>query len=288
MKKQLRKLNKNSFLAFVFVFGFLNLTMAQNGKFSYQFNTDTDNEGWLPQNSGTFTVSGGTMNVSFVNPYDGVTKARADLKHTDGETIHAGSYPIIAIKFTKPANCNVTFDTNLGAYRAGSNRYNTTYSSDNVYYYDIATYGFGTGSNTPGAGNMVSTTETTAVTTFQFKIADVTSTETGYAVDWIESFANVTDLEAKISGTLGIDDIINKNNAFKLYPNPSTNNSFSIEFGKGYNNSVSSVKIYSILGSLVLDKAINTNTNKITINHNLKSGVYIVKLDDSTSKLIVK
>lgn len=271
-----------------------NLITAQEGV-NQVFTAFND---WFVDNkpNGSSSVSGGHLNVTMGDQGNG--KYRADLKFQAGTnyTINSTTDKIIAVKFIgdRPATGafkvelhNATTNTwiNNGGAKYNSAGSIITTGGNNIYYFDFS------GDANYGTGDI-------EIDRIGFTLADVVD-PTNYTVDWIATFASTTDLEAykdtKDDGlsdedevVLGIDDIIAKNNAFKLYPNPSTNNSFSIEFGKGHNNSVSSVKIYSILGSLVLDKAVNINANKITINHNLKSGIYIVKLDDYTSKLIVK
>ncbi|WP_369077082.1 T9SS type A sorting domain-containing protein [Mariniflexile litorale] len=49
-----------------------------------------------------------------------------------------------------------------------------------------------------------------------------------------------------------------------------------------------SIKIYNTLGSLVLDKKVNANAKSITINHNLKAGVYFVNTGNKSIRLIAK
>ncbi|WP_370480310.1 PKD domain-containing protein [Tamlana flava] len=73
----------------------------------------------------------------------------------------------------------------------------------------------------------------------------------------------------------------------KVYPNPSQGHSFKILL-----NSVESkvhVKMYSILGRLVLDQDFNPSSKTIEIKQPLISGLYIIKVNDiGLAKLIVK
>lgn len=156
------------------------------GKLIYEFEVDGDNEGWTPQQSGTWTVSKGAMDVTFA-PTSG--KKRADLSQTTlPVTVQTGAYPIVAIKFNKPATCNITFDTNLGSVGNGSNKYKTDFMSQDVYYWDLSTQSFGT---------TLQTNQQLSLSTFQFKIADVPQTDPalGYTVQWIRTFASVQDLQ---------------------------------------------------------------------------------------------
>jgi hypothetical protein len=151
------------------------------GKHIWEFMTDGDNEGWVPQQSAAYTVSGGAVNVTF--PQTSGNK-RSDLakKANLPVVMHTGTYPILAIRFTKPDGARVTFDTNLGAFANGYNKYSTDFATKNVYYWDMSASGFGTGAPRPN--------EEISFTIFQFKIADIPQTDpaTGYKVEWIRTF----------------------------------------------------------------------------------------------------
>lgn len=153
------------------------------GKYVWEFMTDGDNEGWVPQQSAPSTVSGGAINVTF--PQASGNK-RSDLaKKTNLPVVmHTGTYPILAMKFTKPEGARVTFDTNLGAFANGFNKYATDFAAENVYYWDMSASGFGTGAPRPN--------EEISFTTFQFKIADIPQADpaTGYKVEWIRTFTS--------------------------------------------------------------------------------------------------
>jgi len=160
------------------------------GKLIYEFEIDGDNEGWTPQQGGTWTVNKNTLNVTFTQTSG---KKRADLAQTiNGNngtvTLHSGDYPIVAIKFNKPATCNITFDTNLGSVGNGSNKYKTDFQSSNVYYWDLSTQTI---------GSTLHTNEQISLSTFQFKIADVPQDDpaTGYSVQWIRTFASIQELQ---------------------------------------------------------------------------------------------
>jgi len=164
------------------------------GLLQYEFDIPGDNEGWTPQQGGTWTVASGALNVTFTQA---TGNKRADLAQTlNGSngtvTLHTGDYPIIAIKLNKPATCNITFDTNLGSVGNGSNKFKTDLASSNVYYWDLSTQAFGT---------TMHTNEQLDLKTFQFKIADIPQDDpaTGYNVQWIRSFKNVDDLKSFIN-----------------------------------------------------------------------------------------
>ncbi|NND63887.1 MAG: T9SS type A sorting domain-containing protein, partial [Flavobacteriaceae bacterium] len=84
-------------------------------------------------------------------------------------------------------------------------------------------------------------------------------------------------------GVLGVND--EDNNRFSMYPNPANNtvNIASTEAGSKL------VAVYDVLGKLVINTELNTDTLDIS---RLTSGVYIVKITQgnatSTKKLVVK
>ena len=157
------------------------------GKLVWEFGTDGVNEGWEPQQSGAWTVSGNALNVTFTQASG---NKRADLKQTTlPVVVHTGNFPIIAIKMTKPAGARITFDTNNGSFGNGFNKYSTDYADKDVYYWDMSALSIGSGSARPD--------EEISFTGFQFKIADIPPTDpaTGYTVQWIRTFANKQALE---------------------------------------------------------------------------------------------
>ncbi len=154
----------------------------------FMFDTPGDAEGWTTSHSSTSTVNFGVVRASYNM---GASKRRADFAHTGGMTVHAGVYPIVAIRIIdKPASGNFIFDTNLGKYKNGSNNWEGIIK-DNIYYYDLR--------NTFGADNTLSQTEETTLTTFQWKVADITTDEKNYFVDWVKSFSSVAELEAFVA-----------------------------------------------------------------------------------------
>lgn len=88
------------------------------------------------------------------------------------------------------------------------------------------------------------------------------------------------------SSTLGLEDKNIENNKFKLYPNPSTAKFFNIDLGSEYVNDAVEVKVYDGFGNLVLEQTLEANAHRV--NHNLDTGVYIVKVGKSAVKLIVQ
>src|SRR5687768_11917206 len=99
----------------------------------------------------------------------------------------------------KPPVVNLTFDTNLGAYGNGANKWTGKVGSD-IYYYDL-TKGFG------AAPNFLSTAGQTGLSTFQFKMADVPAGgDTIYTVDWVKTFKSLNDVLAFDPNTGLIND----------------------------------------------------------------------------------
>lgn len=162
------------------------------GKYIWEFMKDGDNDGWEPQQAAPSTVAGGALNVTFPQA-SGNKRSDLSQKRTLPVVIHTGTYPIIAMKFTKPEGARVTFDTNLGAFGNGFNKYATDFATKNVYYWDMSATGFGTGAPRPD--------EQINFTTFQFKIADIPQADpaTGYKVEWIRTFPDKAALTAFVN-----------------------------------------------------------------------------------------
>ena len=84
------------------------------------------------------------------------------------------------------------------------------------------------------------------------------------------------------------DESTNLLNVFKLQ-----NNNFITVEGLAVQSTVTSVKLYSILGVEVLSTILNNNTNTQTISTNgLSTGIYVIKLQSGnnllTKKFIIK
>ena len=77
---------------------------------------------------------------------------------------------------------------------------------------------------------------------------------------------------------------------FKIYPNPSTNNAFNLNLGNSYSKSNVNIKVFNILGELFVNKDYSLDANKsVNVSHDLASGIYLVKVDNTTvRKLILK
>ncbi|HEX6426869.1 MAG TPA: DUF4979 domain-containing protein [Niastella sp.] len=160
-------------------------------------------DGWVAATTGATAVAdSGQLKITPALQSNG--KYRGDIRKSAGATLYPGNYPIIAIKFKKPQVCNVIFDTNLGSYGNGNNKFTGKVGAD-VYYYDLTKTGF-------GASATILTTPT-ALTTFQFKIADIASGESSYAIDWVKTVKTVQDLEKLVphkAQTIQFNTIPNK------------------------------------------------------------------------------
>jgi hypothetical protein len=166
-------------------------TGGSNGNSSAGLINDNFNgtaDGWAAATSGSVATTGPQeITITMARQTNGTY--RGDLKRSAGAILHAGNYPILAIKMKKPSVVNLTFDTNLGSYGNGANKWTGKVGSD-IYYYDL-TKGFGS------APNFLSANAQTSLSTFQFKVADVPAgAETTYTVDWVKTFKNVNDVLA--------------------------------------------------------------------------------------------
>lgn len=166
------------------------------GKFIFEFDDPTETNYWVGVNDKTPTnvIEDGKLKVTFnAVQFEGTEKRRADLKYVEegdfpansptGKWKYGSEYPILAFKisFTEtgaavPGVGNVKLDR----FDNKNNSYLTDFISDNVIYYDISTV----------------ITDSQDLASWQLKIADITSDEIGYEVDWIRTFKNVEELSS--------------------------------------------------------------------------------------------
>lgn len=157
--------------------------------------------GW---HDGYITVTTKTVNA---------TTQRMDLKWWNTPvTLHAGNYPIIAIKIDDVKDLyagvtarNLTFDVvgkgsdtgkEYKALGGGANKYSSNFKCSDgsrVFIYDLSKVSFGTGGKAP-------TNESISFTTFQFKYADIKTiaAPVTYNVYWLQTFKSVADVEAYV------------------------------------------------------------------------------------------
>ncbi|WP_308993895.1 DUF4979 domain-containing protein [Mariniflexile litorale] len=175
-------------------------TELPNGKFSFHFDAIPESDYWVANYNASNVVEDGKLKVTFDPAQFDTDKRRADLNFVEGGIFpgtspngkwhYSTEYPILAIKiaFTgtgapTPETGSIKLDRFMGA---PNNAYLLDFLADNVIYYDCSVDG----------GFTVSQD----LASFTFKIADITSTgETGYELDWIQSFRTVVELQAYIA-----------------------------------------------------------------------------------------
>jgi len=94
----------------------------------------------------------------------------------------------------------------------------------------------------------------------------------------------IPDLQAALNTALSIEDIANKTNAIQLYPNP-VKDSFWVTLSDGSENY--SLRVFNILGRLVLEKQIAKVDSKIDLS-SLKSGMYLISIISKNQSKIFK
>jgi hypothetical protein len=119
-------------------------------------------------------------------------------------------------------------------------------------------------------------------TTFNAQTADITwgryPNGTG-----LFTLMNPTFSAQNSNNPIGVDEIISKRNEFNIYPNPTSEN-VTISFNS---NKKSLIHIYNVIGKLI--HSVQTNEKYITISvSNWSKGLYIIKSQDDTKKLIVR
>jgi hypothetical protein len=212
---------------------------------------------------------------------------RGDIRRNGVVSLYPTTYPIVAVKMKKPATCNFIFDTNLGTYGNGSNKW-TGKVGDSIYYYNLTTTGFGSGNT------MLSTTSPTTLTTFQFKVADISSGETSYPVAWVKTFKSMSDLNAYNGGRMATTTTVVPEatvNPLMIYPNPVIGNKFYINSNNEFAGEAVQVKLYNMYGTLVLQKNIANKAGVVEIRFDkaLAAGVYMVQLNDRKAvKLLIE
>lgn len=134
------------------------------------------------------------------------TKRRADFKCWEKTWLHAGKYPIIAVRMTDLKDVtgvtgrNITLDASgtcndsnfSGGLDGNNNRWIHDYKCNDgthVFIYDLKTQKFAN-------GGLLPTTAIAEFTTFQFKYADIVSTdELKYNVHWVQTFKTIEDVQ---------------------------------------------------------------------------------------------
>lgn len=164
------------------------------------FNTETSL--WNIATSGASTkTENEQLVVTMASQSSG--KYRGDIRRSGGITLHAGNYPILAIKIQRPQIVNITLDTERGSFGNGANKHSGILGTNkDILYYDLTAKEF-----TKSDGSLkLPLDEPFTFSTFQFKVADVSSGETSYTVDWIKTFRSLEELEDFTTKT-GITEI---------------------------------------------------------------------------------
>jgi len=260
-------------------------THAFNGLLNSNFTWSNDCWNAVTTNASA-VVSSDRLVVSTATQTNGTL--RGDIRRNGIVSLYPTTYPIVAVKMKKPTTCNFIFDTNLGSYGNGSNKW-TGMVGDSIYYYDLTVKGFGS------ANTMLSTTSPTTLTTFQFKVADISSGETSYPVEWIKTFSSLSAVSAytgsRMATTPGslVPETTVSNGI--IYPNPVYTNSFYVTLDNELLNGAVHVKLYNMHGTLVLHKVITgrSGAQEIRLDKPLATGVYMVQLNDRKAvKLLIK
>ncbi|MGQ1948320.1 Ig-like domain-containing protein [Geofilum sp. OHC36d9] len=137
----------------------------------------------------------------------GTSKQRADFSKQDSYVwLHAGNYPIVAIKMddvmdyaeVTGRNINVDSNTDDGSYKGslggGNNKWFSRYKCNDgsyVFIYDLSQQEFST-------GGLLPTDASVQFKTFQWKYADMVVTpiqQISYSVYWVQTFKSISSLE---------------------------------------------------------------------------------------------
>jgi endonuclease I/chitodextrinase len=102
--------------------------------------------------------------------------------------------------------------------------------------------------------------------------------------EWTSFAANTFDGFGSFTSTLSIENetILE---SFKMYPNPLKGNNLFIRTGQN-----STIKIYNVLGKLILSDIVNSNKNKVDVS-SLQKGIYLIKVtsgNSTTTKKLIK
>lgn len=139
------------------------------------------------------------------------TAQRADIKSVTPAWLHAGNYPIFAIKMDDVkdlygASRNINFDVvgtgmvNGTEYKAignGNNKYSSNFlcsDGSRVFVYDLSTVACGT-------GGLLPTDQAVQFRTFQLKYADMKTLDhqVTYNIYWVQTFKTLDDVKAYIT-----------------------------------------------------------------------------------------
>ncbi|XCF05477.1 T9SS type A sorting domain-containing protein [Tamlana crocina] len=257
---------------------------------------------------GAYRVKGGRAQIRWAN----TTYQKEEVADNSSPGLTGEVYSLKNVatgKFLTDAGAGATPVTMSDSNEAENTRWNFV-ESGAFYNIDSESYGIlrATGSGfSGGAYAVVSTAKAPPasdgdkVWTVHYNESDNTyRLEAGSSGRFIyhEVGGNVTNIEALatddrskwqlIAESLSLGDT-NFSSSLKVFPNP-TNGEFSVTLS---NSSKVSVKLYNILGELVLDETISNGKMLIRNDKNLQSGLYLLKVfgDDNReyhSKLVIR
>jgi hypothetical protein len=287
---------------------FLSSTFAFAQAHSFEF-TDATGDGFAAVTAdGVMTATGdGFLNVEMINARESssglVPYWRANIKTLTPLAINAATHPIVLVRFinppTKTSKLSIKF-------RDGAT--GTTYETLKKTNVDITALFTGPITGTSDVYSFDMSTmagiSPTTITTNYFQIRFVQSFN--YAEDeaGFVPYGSTPDSHPELKFQIDYIKIITKadynktlavasnklESEFKIYPNPSTNNAFNLNLGNSFSKSSANIKVFNILGELFVNKDYSLDSSKsVHVSHELASGIYFVKVDNtSVRKLIVK
>ena len=286
---------------------FLSSTLAIAQANSFEF-TDDSGDGFAAVTSdGIMTATGdGFLNVELVNAREEssglVPYWRANIKILTPIVINAATHPIVLVRFinppTKTSKLSIKFrDGVTGTAYETLKKTNVEIDAlftgpiagtSDVYAFDMSTM-----ANIPPTSITTNYFQIRFVQSFNYAEDEAgfvpygstpdTHPELKFQIDYIRTITKAAYT------TLAVES--NKlKSEFKIYPNPSTNNTFNLNLGNSYSKSNVNIKVFNILGELFVNKDYSLDASKsVNVSHDLASGIYLVKVDNTTvRKLIVK
>lgn len=99
--------------------------------------------------------------------------------------------------------------------------------------------------------------------------------------------------QAITASSIGIEENTKSKTSLSVFPNPSNNEHFSISYSLSQGNNIN-IEVYNVLGAKVksiVNEYQNTGKHEISVEHELKNGIYLVKFTEGnqsrTQKLVI-
>lgn len=184
-------------------------------------------------------------------------KYRGDIVRSAGITFHSGNYPILAFKMAAPQVVNIHVDTNEGSYGDGANKWTGIIGND-VYYYDLTKVGF--------RGYIFPATSTYSFTKFQLKVADITSGEKNYTLDWLKTFESLSALEDFVK-TSAVEEVTTDPFTYIVQDQSLQVNGLDFD---------SKIKIFDLSGRIMKD---GYSSQDMYLSPKLNTGIYILHIE---------